>query len=55
MCLTKICFNNEQEHLSQVFLIQLSVFQVACLFGSYISETDKFFFCLHEFWKLAQL
>ena len=58
ICLTKICFNHEQEHISQVVLIQVSVFQTICLLfntvfffsnGSYISETDKFFCCIYVY------
>ena len=51
MCLTKICFNHEQERISPVFLTQVSVFQIVCFLfntdffsnGSYNSEIDKFF------------
>ena len=50
ICLTKICFSHKQEHISQVFLIQVSGFMMVCFLfntvffnGSYISEIDKFF------------
>ena len=62
MCLTKICFNHEQEHISQVFLIQVSVFQIVCLlFNTVFFLMVAIFlkllssFVLHEFWKLAYL
>ena len=55
-----ICFNHAQEHISQVFLIQLSVFRIVyLLFNTVFFLMVAIFlklvssFVLHEFWKLA--
>ena len=56
MSLTKICFNHEQEHISQVFFIQVSVFKTVCLLLNIVSLAiclKLISFELREFWKLA--